>query len=244
MESLFRALAPVAPALLVTVASLATVYCLRRGKYRALALKPWQNASLACFAVPSLLFTSWWLGLREPPPQLPNPDDSRFFNFARVIAPPSGFVPDETGSKWVAVGDPFPSFSPQGWLNGPAMPPGESKAGLTVVDVWNELCPVCHEAAPGLVHLREKWQERGVNFVGLTARNHDDAEAFVEQHEIAWPNGYGIGDLRDAAPQVFIVDRDGSVVWYDERLRYRHEPERLVRELDEAIGHALTTLGS
>ncbi|HEV3022492.1 MAG TPA: TlpA disulfide reductase family protein [Pirellulales bacterium] len=238
-------LVAVAPAVLVTAASLATIYRLRRGTQRDLALAPWQNSLLGGFATCTLLFAAWWFGLREPPPQLPDPADSRFFNFSFAhIAPPGGLVPDEAGSKFLGVGDHLRSFSTQGWLNGPAVGPGESDAGVTVVDVWNELCPVCHEAAPGLVRLHEKWESRGVNFVGVTARNHDDAEAFIEQHHIAWPNGYGIYDLGDAAPQVFVVDRRGSIVWYDERLRYRHEPERLVRELDEAIERALAPAGS
>ena len=244
MEGFYGALVGVAPALLLTVAALATVYCLRRRKHRGLELTPWQSGSVVCVAVSATLFASWWFGLREPPPQLPDPGDSRFFNFAWEIAPPSGFVPDETGSKWLGVGDHFPAFGARGWLNGPGLPPSESKAGLTVVDVWNELCPVCHEAAPGLVELREKWEGRGVNFVGFTARDREHAEAFVERHNIAWPNGYGIDDLHDSSPQVFIVDREGWIVWYDQRLRYRHEPERLIRELDEAIDHALATIGS
>ncbi|HWB10068.1 MAG TPA: TlpA disulfide reductase family protein [Pirellulales bacterium] len=234
-----RSLVAIAPACLAAVTALASIYCLRRGKHRGLTLAPWQNGLLACSATCALVFAAWWLGLREPPPQLPDPADSRFFNFAYPIAPPGGLVADETGAKWLTVGARLPPIAAQGWLNGPAVFPAESRAGLTVVDVWNELCPVCHEAAPGLLRLHEKWGRQGVNFLGITARGHDDAKAFVDQHGIAWPNGYGIGDLRDAAPQVFLVDRRGSVVWFDDRLRYRHEPDRLIRELDEAIAHVL-----
>lgn len=240
----FTTAAAVAPAVVVAAASLATIYCLRRSRYGGLALAPRRGGLLVGFATCPLLFATWWFGLREPPPQLPDPGDSQFFNFSRIIVPPSSFLRDDTGSKRLAIGDHFPSVSPEGWLNGPANLPAESKSGLTVIDVWNELCPVCHEAAPGLVRLHEKWEKQGVNFVGATARNNAHAQAFIEQHDIAWPNGYGISPLMDASPQVFIIDRQGAIVWCDERLRYQHEPERFIRELDQAIDRALARASS
>ena len=112
-----------------------------------------------------------------------------------------------------------------------------------MVDVWNEQCPVCHEAAPGLLAIHEKYAIRGVNFVGLTARSHDHAKAFVEQHGIDWPNGYAIQSLREAAPQVFIIDRDSRILWHDGRLRYLHQADRLIQELDAAVESALASAG-
>ncbi|HEV3339135.1 MAG TPA: TlpA disulfide reductase family protein [Pirellulales bacterium] len=198
-----------------------------------------RTAALAGVGVTAaMLFCAWWFGLREPPLVLDPSDDAEQFDFGEVT-PPNDGVRDESGARLIAAGDPFPHLDPKGWLNGPRILPAESPSGITVIDVWNELCTVCHEAAPGLLRLHEKYAPRGVNFVGLTSRSKFHAESFVGQQHIKWPNGYGIQWLRSAAPQVFLVDREGKILWCDERLRHRHQADRFLRELDEAIDHAL-----
>ena len=189
-------------------------------------------------ATAAMLFCAWWFGLRNPPPSIDPDADALYADFADVT-PPNDGARDESGTRLLAVGDRFPYLDAPGWLNGPPILPAASKSGITVIDVWNELCTVCHEAAPGLLRLYEKYAPRGVNFVGVTSRNQFHANNFVERQRITWPNGYGIQRLRSAAPQVFLVDRDGKIIWCDERLRHQHQAERFLRELDEAIDRAL-----
>jgi hypothetical protein len=97
--------------------------------------------------------------------------------------------------------------------------------------------------APVLVELHAKYRDRGVVFVGMTSANREEAISFVEAQHLSWPNGYDAGATIDAlganAPSLFVVDRDGQVVWNDDRARYRHQVGLLGPQLESAIEKAL-----
>jgi thiol-disulfide isomerase/thioredoxin len=193
--------------------------------------------SFSVVASLAIAMLAWWLGLRKPWPEAP-PLESRSGSF--ITLPPSGRVFDETRTTFLQVGDRLPRLAGSGWLNGPAIPLQKPRAAVTVVDIWNELCPVCHEAAPGLKRVYEKYRDRDVQFVGITPRSRELAEEFLERHNIPWPNAYGVSHVGQSAPQVFVLDQQGQIIWWDERLRYQHLPKRLEAELDKVIETVLS----
>jgi cytochrome c biogenesis protein CcmG/thiol:disulfide interchange protein DsbE len=90
---------------------------------------------------------------------------------------------------------------------------------VVVINFWASWCAPCRDEAPDLQRTWERYQERGVVFLGIaytdTERN---ALAFVKQSGATYPNGLDIGTRISAryriqgVPETFIIDRDGNVV--------------------------------
>jgi hypothetical protein len=141
-------------------------------------------------------------------------------------------------SRWIPAGGPFPDLRVEGWLNGH---PDEAdlRRKVLVVDVWDGMCIGCRQAAPCLVWAYKMFHDRGVTFVGLTAADRADAERFLANTEITWPNGYGakptLDELGSRVPTIYVIGRDGRIVWTDQRSRYVHHVASLGRELRKAI---------
>ncbi|MFQ5732245.1 MAG: peroxiredoxin family protein [Planctomycetaceae bacterium] len=74
---------------------------------------------------------------------------------------------------------------------------------------------------PHLVQVHNRFQSRGVVFIGLTKENQASlakVQGFLSEHGITWRNGYGA--TRSLArfqaqyiPAIWVVGRDGKVVW-------------------------------
>lgn len=134
-------------------------------------------------------------------------------------------------------GELFPPLVADGWFNGEAPTPEELKGQVYVVDIWASWCGPCRNATPGVIKLYEKNQDQGVRFFALTiddtTQGLEDARIFVKRAGVPWPNGYG-GILPTrlgvtAIPTVFVVGRDGRVVWNSSN----------AGSLDDAIASAL-----
>jgi len=143
-----------------------------------------------------------------------------------------------------------------GWLNG--SPPeffGED-GGFVVLDIWSDWCPVCQEAAPGLVQVYQEFRDRGVEFVSIARMSEQVVRQFIDEFGIPWPAGfsaepetlfaYGAVDPQDeisqtVIPTMYIVRRrDGTVIWSSRDARYQHvSREELVSRLRSAIEVAL-----
>jgi hypothetical protein len=145
-------------------------------------------------------------------------------------------------SRWIPAGERFPDLHVVGWLNGH---PDEAalRGKVLVIDVWDGMCIGCRQAVPCLVQAYKRFRGRGVSFVGLTAADRADAERFLADTEISWPNGYGAKPTLDAlgsrVPTIYVVGPDRRIVWTDQRARYLHRVGHLGRELRKAIEDAL-----
>lgn len=93
--------------------------------------------------------------------------------------------------------------------------------------------------APRLVQMQDKYKGRGVVFLGFTSRELENSLHYLQRHKVTWPNAYGIGELRSAAPVIFVIGGDGRIVWSDERARFRHSGENLIQALEDALENAL-----
>lgn len=82
------------------------------------------------------------------------------------------------------------------------------------------------------------------------------AQTFTTEFGIPWPSGHGtsrrflasIGCLNtgqsipgyEVVPTLFLLDRNGRVLWNDGRARFRHRPaSEIVRDLEQAITRGL-----
>lgn len=145
-------------------------------------------------------------------------------------APVSRGIPLKPGAA-------IPKLEAEGWIN--AEPTSLEVPGtrLMVVDWWADWCPFCRHGAPELVQLHKKFSTLGVVFVSLTNMPRGSVESFVKEFGVTWPNGYGgRSDLINGfgvgsgipqpgygiAPTLFIIGRDGRVLWNDQQARFRH----------------------
>jgi cytochrome c biogenesis protein CcmG/thiol:disulfide interchange protein DsbE len=90
---------------------------------------------------------------------------------------------------------------------------------VVVINFWASWCIPCRDEAPDLQRTWERYQERGVVFLGIaytdTERN---ALAFIQQAGTTYPNGLDIRTRISAryhiqgVPETFIIDREGNVV--------------------------------
>jgi hypothetical protein len=107
------------------------------------------------------------------------------------------------------------------------------------------------------VQVHDKYQARGVVFVGLTVADRISVTRYVEQYHIPWLNGYGVtaetmsglsalvpAEKPWVQPMLYVLGPDLRVRWHDGHARYRHVGlKKLVRELDAAIGDVLANGG-
>jgi thiol-disulfide isomerase/thioredoxin len=133
---------------------------------------------------------------------------------------------------------------------------------VVLVDIFGSWCPTCHDAAPVLTHLYDRYHERGLEMVGLAYEVSGDAaidgsqiERYREKFGIKFPLLLaGINDTEAAAatlpqlkgfvsfPTSIFLGRDGKVRlihagFYGPAMGAAHE--RLVREFEQTIERLL-----
>lgn len=108
-------------------------------------------------------------------------------------------------------------------LDGKKLALADYRGKVVVVNVWGSWCGPCRLEAPALEETYEQYQSKGVQFLGINAREADNsaALAFVNDDHITYPS------LQDPSetlllefktvvpptniPSSIIVDRDGKI---------------------------------
>ena len=122
---------------------------------------------------------------------------------------------------------------------------------VVVVDFWATWCPPCVKQAPALADLSKRYQQRGLEIVGLTLNTRSDSaevDRFVDRAGIAYTIGYAGQKVSDAflkgtedgtgsapIPQLFVIARDGRIV---EHL-VGEDPETGLKRLENVINQQL-----
>lgn len=143
------------------------------------------------------------------------------------------------------IGEPVAGDEPLPELSGPELLGGEIEAAdyegkVVLLAVWATWCGPCRVEQPMLQRLWERYEDRGVFFLGIDIRDyHDAAVTWVkDEFQVTYPSiedPYG-GFADDlgliGVPATFLVDRGGTI-------RYRifglPREQDLVRILDELL---------
>lgn len=117
---------------------------------------------------------------------------------------------------------------------------------VMLVNLWATWCGPCRMETPELVKLHKEYQDRGVEFVGLSTEDPiasaQQVQAFVQQFQVDYHIGWATRDValtlmqgQTSIPQSFIITRDGRI---QKRLLGFH-PVRTPPQLKEALESAL-----
>jgi cytochrome c biogenesis protein CcmG/thiol:disulfide interchange protein DsbE len=94
----------------------------------------------------------------------------------------------------------------------------ENRGQPVVMNIWASWCHSCREEAPVLEQGWRSYRDQGVTFVGVNVMDtRGDAEAFLEEFDITYPNGPDEGDIyfdygTTGVPETFFINRDGVIV--------------------------------
>ena len=111
-----------------------------------------------------------------------------------------------------------PNFSLQ-LPNGGALALEDLRGKAVMLDFWASWCPPCRDEAPALAQVYREYQDRDVEFVGLSLWDDPrDAELFLREQGHEYPNGidaegkiaisYGVRGI----PEKFFINREGLIV--------------------------------
>ena len=122
--------------------------------------------------------------------------------------------------------------------DGEPVSPSHYRGKWVVLDFWASWCGACRASALELVRLYRKYHEKGLEVIGISVRDREDAwREAVRQDSLPWVQVYAgeeIPGQQDIAgmfavyniPTVLLVDPEGKIV-------FRGRPEGLYRKLEE-----------
>ncbi len=153
-----------------------------------------------------------------------------------AFAPPNAPIDGLPGTEGVSrVAPDLPTRT----IDGRSLPLGQLKGKVVILDFWATWCPPCREEIPHLVQLTEKYQERGLEIVGLTIEDPtadlEKVQRFMQRFHINYPVGFSTSELFETyigpgeqpIPQTLVFDRQGRLQAHLVGFDPRRDPQRL-----------------
>ncbi|MDX9972619.1 MAG: thioredoxin family protein [FCB group bacterium] len=128
----------------------------------------------------------------------------------------------EHAKKGVAIGQAMPDFTLKD-LDGKEHSLSQHKGNPVVLVFVSNGCPWSRGADPQLSELAKAYQEKGVVVLGIDSDKNNTPEqikAYVTEKNVGYPilkdEGNKVADLLGAkqTPEVFLVDKDGKLVYH------------------------------
>lgn len=119
-----------------------------------------------------------------------------------------------------ASGDrrPAPEFEYPGLHEGETISSSRFVGRVLVVNFWASWCGPCRVEAPALEKIRQKYRDRGVEFLGVNFKDDRNAgQAFEDEFNLSYPSAFDpSGSLAHefgvlALPSTFVIGADGWI---------------------------------
>jgi len=138
----------------------------------------------------------------------------------------SGFITGKGGIDTAAAGhrEAAPDITGVGLDGNGRLALADYRGKVVVLNIWGSWCSPCRAEAKGLQEVAQKYQDQGVQFLGINTRDTDPANAvsFERNFGVTYPSIYDPdgtqilkfpkGSLNpQSIPTTIVVDRDGRL---------------------------------
>jgi len=120
-------------------------------------------------------------------------------------------------------------------LDGSTLPASALADRVVIVEIWASWCPFCAQQNPLLQQLYEAQRGRGLDFLTFSIdREPAKARAYMAKHHYTFPAAMATAWSRKTfgarvVPELYVVDRDGSIVFKEAKEMFPEEVRELAR---------------
>lgn len=140
------------------------------------------------------------------------------------------------------LGDQAPALDIANWIKGDAVELGAGKGSeIYVVEFWATWCGPCRTSIPHLTEMQQKFKDKGVTIIGISAESAATIEPFVKKMgkkmdysvaadrnrktNAAYMQAFGVNGI----PHAFVIGKQGDIVWHG------HPMSGLDKVLDQVV---------
>ncbi|MFH1783814.1 MAG: TlpA disulfide reductase family protein [bacterium] len=104
-------------------------------------------------------------------------------------------------------------------LEGNEITLSELRGAVIILDFWATWCPPCRDEIPGFIKLYDKYNEKGLEIIGISVDKGSDGQLikFAEEWNMNYPIVRSTNDVNKAyggiraIPTTFIIDKKGKI---------------------------------
>ncbi len=122
------------------------------------------------------------------------------------------FCANKPGNKPVTIGNDFTLNS----LDQEEYTLSKLKGKVVIVDFWATWCPPCKREVPHLVNFYEKYKDKGLLVLGVSAEEKQTLETFRKENNVTYPILLGNNEVFQkfgvrSIPHTIFIDKKGNI---------------------------------